>query len=330
VAEDAPDRVITGLQDNLCQITAPLSPAGVAQDFVETWHKVGICGDGLQTLINPEDQTWTYTCSQYGYCGVQRAEVPHPQRPGQLVGSRPPGQRYGWMTPLEFDPNDPNVMYFGSNVVSRSTNNGITFTPISEDLTTDPEQHDPNDGYKIFGTITTLAAAKSDPNVLYVGTDDGLLWRTSNQGGEWTLLTDLDEDGDGPDEAGENGLPNEWVTRVAIDPTDADVAYATFSRFRKGDDAALVVKTTDGGATWTDISGNLPAAPVIDVIVLPEDRLAVATDVGVFLTADGGTTWLAVGSNLPAVPVLDIRYHEPTNTITAATFGHGIQRVTLP
>jgi hypothetical protein len=66
------------------------------------------------------------------------------------------------------------------------------------------------------------------------------------------------------------------------------------------------------------------------VLVLPGNRLAVATDVGVFLSTDGGATWLTVGSNLPTVPILDIRYHQTTNTITAATFGHGIQRVTLP
>ena len=323
VAEDNPDRIITGLQDNMCQITAPAGGSA-------TWHKVGLCGDGLQTLINPVDPTWTYACAQYGSCGVQRAEVPHPQRPGQLVGAKAPGTRYGWLTPLEFDPSDPNVMYFGSNVVSRSTNNGITFTAISEDLTTDPEQLDPNDGYRIFGTITTLAAAKSDPSVLYVGTDDGLLWRTSNQGGDWTLLTDVDEDGEGPDESEKNGLPNEWVTRVTIDPADANVVYATFSTFRKGDLSPHVVKSTDGGATWTGISGDLPDAPVNDVVLLPDGDLAVATDVGVFLSSDDGATWLAVGSNLPAVPVLDLRYHQATNTITAATFGHGIQRVTLP
>ena len=83
-------------------------------------------------------------------------------------------------------------------------------------------------------------------------------------------------------------------------------------------------------APWTNISGNLPAAPVNDVIVIPGDKLVVGTDVGVFLTTDGGATWLNVGEGLPAVPILDIRYHEGTNSITAATFGHGIQRVVLP
>jgi photosystem II stability/assembly factor-like uncharacterized protein len=326
VNELAPNQVITGLQDNMCRRSAPDgSPAtGMA------WTQIGICGDGLQTLINPADPTWTYTCSQYGACGVQRAGVPDPRRPGQLVGSKPPGARYGWMTPLEFDPSNPSTMYFGSNVVSRSADNGITFTAISPDLTTDPEQLDPAAGYRIYGTITALAVAKSNANVIYVGTDDGLTWKTDDRGGNWTLLTDLDEDGDGPDVAGTNGLPNEWVTRIAVDPADANAVYATFSEFRKGSNAARVVKSTDGGQTWASISGNLPAAPVNEIVVLPGGKLAVGTDVGVFLSSDGGATWLTVGENLPTVPVFDLRYHQGTNTLTAATFGHGIQRVALP
>jgi photosystem II stability/assembly factor-like uncharacterized protein len=234
------------------------------------------------------------------------------------------------MTPLEFDPSDPNVMYFGSNMLSRSTNNGINFTAISPDLTTDPEQLDPNEGYRIFATITAVGISKTNPSVIFVGTDDGLFWRTGDLGQNWTLLTDLDEDGDGPDQSETNGLPNEWVTRIAVDPTNADVVYATFSEFRKGSNASRVVKSADGGLTWASISGNLPAAPVNEIVTLPGGKLAVGTDVGVFLTTDGGATWLSVGENMPAVPVLDLRYHQATNTLTAATFGHGIQRVVLP
>jgi hypothetical protein len=85
----------------------------------------------------------------------------------------------------------------------------------------------------------------------------------------------------------------------------------------------------DGGHTWSNISSGLPAAPVSDIVVIGE-KLVVATDVGVFLSKDLGASWLRLGNNLPTVPVLDLRYHQATNTLTAATFGHGIQRVTLP
>ena len=86
--------------------------------------------------------------------------------------------------------------------------------------------------------------------------------------------------------------------------------------------------TTDGGDTFTNVSGDLPGAPINDVILVDGDPM-VATDVGVFLSTDGGDSWLRVG-DLPAVPVLELRHHVGTNTLTAATFGHGVRRTTLP
>jgi photosystem II stability/assembly factor-like uncharacterized protein len=319
VSEQNPNKVVSGLQDNGCNRNYVAGNAG--SPFI--WHPYSLCGDGLQTLINPVDDGIAYGCSQYGSCsrGVAGGIAA-----GGTFGGTTSGRR-GWWVPLQFDPSNPSVMYYGGNVLNRSTNGGQSWTAISEDLTTDPEQLDPNSGYRIYGTITTVAAAKSNGNVIYVGTDDGLLWRTSDLGASWTRLEDPDDPATPGDE---NDLPGTWVTRVAVDPQNADVAYATFSGFRNGDATSHVVKTTDGGASWTNISGNLPAAPVNEIVVLPGNRLVVGTDVGVFLTGDAGSTWLAVGSGLPATPVLDLRYHQGTNTLTAATFGHGIQRVTLP
>ena len=311
VSQQRPGRVVSGLQDNMCQRSWAAGEAGHAH----TWVKFSLCGDGLQTLISPADDEIVYACSQYGACnrgtggGVALTAI------GGTTG------RKGWWAPLQFDPTNPSVMYYGSNVLHRSTNGGQNFTPISDDLTGDPEQLDPNNGYRIYGVITWVAAAKSDPNVIYVGTDTGKLWRTSDLGNEWVELSDAD---------GANDLPGSWVTRVAVDPADANVAYATFSGFRSNDFTPHVVKTTDGGITWKNISGNLPSAPVNEIVVIPGGRLALGTDVGVFLSSDGGATWLTLGSNMPAVPVLDLEYHEASNTITAATFGHGIQRVALP
>jgi photosystem II stability/assembly factor-like uncharacterized protein len=318
VSEQNPNHVVSGFQDNGCNRNYAAGNVGVSQ----AWHQFSLCGDGLQTLINPANEGVTYGCSQYGSCSRGTAGGIAAQGIGGTVSSR-----RGWWVPLQFDPSDPNVMYYGGDILNRSTNGGQSWTPISEDLTTDPEQLDPNNGYKIYGTITTVAAAKTDGNVIYVGTDDGLLWRTSNLGAEWTLLEDPD---DPSTPTNEDDLPGTWVTRVAVDPTDAEIAYATFSGFRSGDSTPHVVRTADGGASWTNVSGNLPAAPVNDIVVIPGGKLAVGTDTGVFLSTDGGASWLTLGSGLPAVPILDIRYHQATNTITAATFGHGIQRVVLP
>jgi photosystem II stability/assembly factor-like uncharacterized protein len=305
VGEQTPNRIVSGLQDNLCQQNAPAG--GLGQPG--TWTKYGLCGDGLQTLINPVDETITYGCSQYGGCGRQRLGVLDP------TYGNPPGRK-GWFAPLEFDPTNPSIMYYGSDRLYRSTNGGSSWTAISPDLTGNPEQLDPNSGYRIYGTLTTVAVARSATDTIMVGTDVGKLWRTTDRGQTWTEL-------DAPE------LPDAWITRVAIDPADAQVGYVAYSGYRSGDDAATLLRTDDGGATWTDISGDLPRAPVNDVVVIGED-LAVASDVGVFLSRDAGATWLRLGGNLPAVPVMDLRFHQGTNTLTAATFGHGIQRIDVP
>jgi photosystem II stability/assembly factor-like uncharacterized protein len=129
-------------------------------------------------------------------------------------------------------------------------------------------------------------------------------------------------------------LPKDWVTSVAIDRRyPSKVAFASFSGFRSGKQRSLVYRTTDGGKTWKDISGNLPQAPVNDVVPVGDDLL-VATDVGVFLSRSVSTglgrQWLKVGTGLPNAPITELRWHAPSSTLFAANFGRGAFSVKLP
>jgi photosystem II stability/assembly factor-like uncharacterized protein len=309
VSRQDPSRVVTGLQDNLCQRNYA---AGVARP--DTWTKYGLCGDGLQTLVNPENDRIVYGCSQYGSC-TRSDDGGYSFRPLGATTS----DRRGWWVPLQFDPSDANVMYYGGNVLNRSTDGGMTWKAISPDLSSDPDQLDPNSGYAIYGVITWVAASPSDPKRLVVGTDEGRIWTTKDLGESWTLVRRP------------GGLtPKAWVTRVAFDPKSADTVYATYSGYRSGSKRQHVVRSTDFGRTWKDISGNLPAAPVNELVVMPDRGLVVGTDVGVFASRDGGRRWLAVGAGLPVVPILDLDVDPKTRVVTAATFGHGILRTRLP
>jgi photosystem II stability/assembly factor-like uncharacterized protein len=124
-------------------------------------------------------------------------------------------------------------------------------------------------------------------------------------------------------------LPGTWVTRVVADPANSSVAYATFSGFRSGVQLPYVLRTIDGGTTWTSIVGNLPQAPVNDIVVVGS-TLYVATDVGAFGSDDGGTTWFTAGTKLPNVPVTDLEYVAASNSLYVATFGRGIFSLALP
>lgn len=291
VSEQDSTRLVGGAQDN-----------GVNRSYPGTNWNTYVGGDGLEALIDPVDQNFVYGCSQYGFCNRStNGGDSSSDFTGATISSR-----RNWLSPLQFDPANPAVMYYAGNQVNRSTNHAVTWSIISPDLTGGPGR-DPN--YP-FGTVTTVTGAKTDPNRVLAGTDDGRLWFTTNLGGNWTQVTDSD-------------VPGTWVTRVTVDPTNALVAYATFSGFRSGAPLPYVLKTSDGGSTWASIVGNLPQAPVNDIVVVGTN-LYVATDVGVYTSANGGGKWRAAATGLPNVPVTDLEYRAASNSIYAATFGRGM------
>jgi photosystem II stability/assembly factor-like uncharacterized protein len=292
VSEQDSSRLVGGAQDN-----------GVNRSYGGgTGWNTYVGGDGLEALIDPVNQDFVYGCSQYGDClrstdgGNSSSDFT-----GATVSSR-----RNWLTPLQFDPANPSILYYAGDRVNRSTDHAVHWSVISPDLTGGPGR-DPS--YP-FGTVTTVAEAKTDPNRVLAGTDDGRLWFTTNLGGNWTQVTDPD-------------VPGSWVTRVTVDPLNAQIAYATFSGFRSGLALPYVLKTTDGGLSWTSIAGNLPQAPVNDLVVIGS-TLYVGTDTGVYRSANAGMTWRPAAKGLPNVPVTDLEYRAASNSLYAATFGRGM------
>lgn len=295
VSEQDSTRLVGGAQDN-----------GVNRSYPTNWNAY-IGGDGLEALIDPANQDNVYGCYQYGECS---RSTNGGNSSTDFTGSTS-SQRRNWLSPLQFDPANSSVLYYAGNLVNRSADKGVHWSVISPDLTGGPGR-DPN--YP-FGTVTTVAAAKTDSNRLFAGTDDGRLWFTTNLGSTWTQVTDSD-------------VPGSWVTRVAFDPANSLIGYATFSGYRSGVPLPYVLKTTDGGTTWSSIAGNLPQAPVNDIVIVGT-TLYVASDVGVFRSTNGGGTWHSAGSKLPNVPVTDLEYRVASNALYAATFGRGMYMLQL-
>jgi hypothetical protein len=315
VSEQTADRVVGGSQDNGC--LRSWNSAGVVTG---DWGSYGGCGDGEYTLIDPSDQTFVYACSQFGSCTRSVNAGNNSTSYTSLTVS----DRRNWETPVVLDPSTPQVLYYGGNILNRSSNRAQpgTWSVISPSLSNPASGTDPS--YP-FGTLTTIAVAKTNPNVIYAGTDDGWLWGTTDLGTHWTRFTDP-------------ALPIRWVTHIAVDPTNANVAYVTYSGLRNADNNAHVLRTIDGGTHWTDISSNLPMSPTQDVVVDPTNpnRVFVANDLGVFIAniAKAGSQnptvkWYRLGRGLPAVAVNDLEYQASTNTLYVATYGRSIWKLSL-
>lgn len=289
-----PERLYGGTQDNGTNRTL----TGNTSD----WQSI-YWGDGFYVLVDPVNNNYVYAEYQYGNFAKST-------NGGNSINTAMNGisssDRKNWCTPVVFDPTNPEILYYGANRLYKSTNRASNWEAVSTDLTNGPGLN------LVFGTISTISVSPVNPEIIYVGTDDGNVWVSAMNGMGWEYLS--------------LNLPDRWVTRVAADPVDENTAYVTFSGYRWDEYLPHIFRTIDKGQNWEDISGNLPEVPVNDVIVDPEDnnRLYIATDAGVFKTNDLGINWEMQGSNLPNVPINDLTLHSESRTLIAATFGRSI------
>jgi photosystem II stability/assembly factor-like uncharacterized protein len=287
-----PLRIYGGTQDN--------STVRTLTGSVSDWDVI-LGGDGFYCLVDPTNSDVIYAEYQWG--GLHKSTDLGSSWDEVLNGINS-GDRRNWSTPVVMDPSNRNTLYYGTYRLYRTTNGAASWAPISSDLT-----NGPGPGNITFGTVTTIAVAPSDSNVIYVGTDDSNVWVTLDGGSGWNRISDV--------------LPYRWVTRVAVDHHDALTAYVTFSGFKWDSPLPHVYRTTDAGATWQDISADLPEAPVNVIVVdsLYPSVLYLGTDVGAFYSTDVGSTWAPLGMDLPNCYIADMVLHNPTRTLVAGTYG---------
>ena len=294
-----PERLYGGTQDNGTNRTLTGS--------VDDWERI-FGGDGFYTIIDPTDNDIIFVEYQWG--NLFKSTNGGDWFDWSMSGIDE-SDRSNWMTPYVMDPSNPQKMFFGTYRLYASTDQGDSWSTASDDLTGG------NQGAN-FGTITTIAVAPSNPATVFVGTDDGRVWVSSLFGGGWNLVN--------------SGLPDRWVTRVEVDPVDATVAYVTFSGLRWDEPISHVYRTANRGASWQDISSDLPEAPVNVIRVDPDhsEILYVGCDVGVYVSTNTGASWQVMGEGLPRAPVLDLKFHQPTRTLVAGTHGRSMFAVEAP
>lgn len=249
--------------------------------------------------------------------GLQRSIMPWPE----LALTEPTDKtryRFNWTSPALVSQHDPRVLYYGGNVLFRTTDRGRTFVPVSPDLTRNDKATqgfggapitNEGAGGEVYGAIVSIAESPHDAKVIWVGTDDGLVQLTRDGGATWTNVT--------PSQVGV-GLAN----TIAVSPHDAGTAYLAFRMDRRGEYAPYAYKTTDYGRTWTAINRGFRAGePVRVVREDPEHRglLFAGTETGVYVSYDAGGNWQPFSRNLPVTPVADLEVRH--GDLYAATEG---------
>ena len=245
--------------------------------------------------------------------------------------------RYNWNTPFFLSPHNPDVVYAAANRVMKSINQGDDFELISPDLSRQDEEKirialeesggiTPDlTGAETFATVVSLAESFVEAGVIYAGTDDGNLWVTSDDGGDWTDLTPNLE-GLIPD--------GTYVSRIEPSHHDADRVFVTFDNHRRGDFTPYVLVSDDRGASFRSIASNLPTgapdfAHVIREDPVNPDLLFVGTDVGLYVSLDRGGSWQRFMNGFPTVPVHDLQIHPRDGDLIAGTHGRSIWIVNI-
>ncbi|MEU5265808.1 hypothetical protein [Amycolatopsis sp. NPDC021455] len=254
-------------------------------------------GDGGWVVIDRADSDHLFTTAQHMLVFRHRsADGWKRVSPPEADAAKP------WMVFVAMDPATATTLVTGSKRVWRTTDDGDTWQPVSAVL----------DG----SDITTIDIARADSRRIYVGTENGGVFRSTDGGATWSgnLASTV--------------LPGLTVTRVSSRADNAEVVYATVANFGN----RHVFRSADGGVTWTDVDrGDLPDAPVLSM-ALPSahpDRIYVCGDAGVFVSDDEGATWANLTGTLPNVTVVDLVYHETDRTLTAATYGRSIWRLVV-
>jgi len=286
-------------------------------------------GDGFWQASDPENPDIVYSAYQYG--NIYRYD----RKSGERIKIKPvPAKdeltfRWNWDAPFIISPYKGTRLYMASNKVFVSEDRGNNWTEISDDITRNEDRNQ----FKVmgkywpsnavakdvstsqWGTAVALAESKVKENLIYVGSDDGVISVTDDKGKNWTRTTSFP------------GVPEyTYVSDICPSRFDENVVFASFNNLKSDDFKPYLLKSTDKGKTWVSIVNDLPEDEVVHSIEqdpVNKDMLFVGTEMGFYFTLDGGSHWIKLGGGMPDIAVRDITIQERENDIVIATFGRG-------
>jgi photosystem II stability/assembly factor-like uncharacterized protein len=326
-----PYHVYGGLQDNAAWVGDSAYPGGITSS---RWENM-FGGDGFWMFADPSDPDYLYAEAQGGTIGRVNVRTHETRDIQPKLGAedlkRFKKLRFNWNTPIALSPKDPATVYIGAQFLFRSRDHGQTWQRISPDLTTnDPlkQKQEQSGGITVDNsaaeTHTTVYSISESPvaaGEIWVGTDDGNIQLTRDDGGHWMNVA-----------GNVRGVAkNSWISWVQASSFDAGTAYVAFDRHTFGDMAAYVYVTTDYGKSWSplvtpqDAKGVRGYAHVIKEDTVDPQLLFLGTEFGLWISVDRGSHWAQFkGGHIPTVAVRDLAIQPRDNDLVLATHGRGI------
>lgn len=319
--------VFGGTQDNNSQggPSRTLNNAGILNS---DWY-ITVGGDGYETQVDPTDPNIIYAQWQYG--GLVRFD----RQSGERIGIKPqPAKgeaafRWNWDSPLLISPHDHKTLFFCANKVFKTTDRGNSWTAISPDLTRQidrnklkvmgevqsPDVVMKNKSTTIYGNIVAFDQSPINADLLYAGTDDGLIQVSTDGGKSWSKKESFP------------GVPNmTYVNMLWASQHDENVVYAAFNNHKKGDFKPYLLKSTDKGNSWTTMQNDLPERGTVYSVAedhVDKNLLFAGTEFGCYASVNGGKNWVELSAGLPTICVRDMAIQKRENDLVLGTFGRG-------
>lgn len=318
-----PYHVYGGQQDNsTVAIANRTSDGGIGW---KDWYAVSGC-ESAYLAFDPEDPKLVYGGCYQGIISEYNHETKEVKNimayPYLGLGTNPAQHeyRFNWNAPIVTSPHDRDVIYHAGNKLLKTTDRGISWEEISPDLTKDVEKHlqegggpitVESAGGEIYHTIMYVEPSVHERGTIWVGTDDGLVHLTRNEGKSWQEVT--------PD-----GIEDAMINSIEVSPHDPATAYVVATRYKFNDFTPHIYKTEDYGKSWTRVVDGIGKEAWVRVV--REDKkvpglLYAGTELGMYVSFNGGKDWQPFQNNLPIVPITDLEIRR--NDLVASTQGRG-------
>lgn len=290
---------------------------------VTDWYAVG-GGESAFIAFDPNKPDLVFAGSYQGNISVYNRELNDTKdimaypTVGLAITPSTMKYRFNWNAPIVSQPQNPNVIYHGANVVLRTKDKGITWEEISPDLTRNEKSKqidgggpytNEGAGGEVYNTLAYIMCSPHKAGVLWTGSDCGLVYLTQDDGKNWANVTPP-------------GLGECLINSIEVSPHNPAAAFVVATKYKFNDFAPYVFYTGDFGKTWTKIINGIEKDNFVRVV--REDRvrpglLYAGTERGLYLSVDNGKNWQPFQLNLPIVPVTDLTIHN--NDLIASTQG---------